>query len=112
MARGKKHTPEQIVSLLRQVRQRGRDDSALRCACLRRKQRSIFHEARLQPFPQYLLIRGDVVEHPCVADVVEAATDVALKNPLCTAPVGKRTEALLDGIEVEEPSRTSRTKTH
>jgi len=43
-------------------------------------------------------IRGDVVEHPCVADVVEAATDVALKNPLCTVPIGKRTEALLDGI--------------
>src|ERR1700722_16926959 len=66
-----------------QVRQRRRDDSALRCTCLRRKQRSIFHVARLQPFLQHLFIRGDVVEHPSVADVVEAATDVTLKNPPC-----------------------------
>src|SRR5271170_937048 len=50
-----------------QVRQRGRDDPALWRTCLRCEQLAIFHEARLQPFTQYLFVCGDVVEHPSVA---------------------------------------------
>jgi site-specific DNA recombinase len=61
---------------------KGSDDSALRCACLRRKQRSIFHEARLQPFLQYLFVGGDMSEHPCVANIVKTATDISFKYPL------------------------------
>jgi hypothetical protein len=39
-----------------------------------------------------------VVEHPRVADVIEAATDVALKNPLRTALASQHEEALVDSV--------------
>ena len=79
-AKGLLEKPLQPVQC--QVRQRRRDDAALWRTCLRGEQRSIFHEASLQPFPQHLLVRGDVVEHPFVADVIEAATNVAFQHPL------------------------------
>ena len=37
-------------------------------------------------------------EHPCVTDVVKAATDIAFKYPLRTDFSSQHSEALLDGI--------------
>ncbi len=65
---------------------------------LRWEQRSIFHVARLEPFPQYLSIQRDVVEHPCVTDVVEAATDVTFQHPGRAVFLTQHTETLLDGV--------------
>ena len=35
----------------------------------------------LQPFLEHQLVRRDVLEHPVVTDVVEAALNVAFENP-------------------------------
>jgi hypothetical protein len=59
------------------------------------EQRSIFHEARFQPLLQHLFVSGDVIEHPSVADVIEAATDVTLQHPLGAVSQAHNIEALL-----------------
>ena len=80
------------------VRQRGRDDAALRRARLRWKQVSIFDVAGLQPFLKHHFVRGDVAEHPIVTDVVEAAFDVTFQHPLCRTPSVQCVEALLESV--------------
>ena len=51
---------EWFQSVQSQVGQRGRDNPALWRACLGGEQGSIFHEARLQPFAQHFLVRGNM----------------------------------------------------
>ena len=70
-----------LQSVQCQVGQRGRDNPALWRACLRGEEDSIFHEARLQPFLQHHLVRGNVPEHPFVTDVVKTSANVAFQHP-------------------------------
>jgi len=60
---------EWFQSVQSQVGQCGRDNPALWCACLGGKQGSIFHEARLEPFVQHFLVRGNMGEQPFVTDL-------------------------------------------
>ena len=78
---------EWFQSVQSQVGQCGRDNSALWCACLGGKQGSIFHEARLEPFVQHFLVRGNMGEQPFVTDVVETSANVALQHPRRTVLV-------------------------
>jgi site-specific DNA recombinase len=64
------------------------NDAALRRARLRGEQGSVFDITGFQPFLEHHLVREDMVEHPLMADVIEAAFDVALQHPLRRAFVG------------------------
>src|SRR2546430_8932012 len=66
---------EIFQSVQNQVRQRGRDDAALRRARFGGEQGSIFDVASAQPFLKHRRIRWDVLEHPVVTDVIEATFD-------------------------------------
>jgi hypothetical protein len=58
-------------------------------------------------FCKHLFVSGDVIEHPSVADVVEAATDVTLQHPLGAVSHAHNIEALLDSVS----GRAFRSKT-
>src|SRR2546430_14234350 len=66
---------EIFQSVQNQVRQRGRDDAALRRARFGGEQGSIFDVASAQPFLKHRRIHWDVLEHPVVTDVIEATFD-------------------------------------
>ena len=89
---------EFFQSIQNQVRQRGRDDAALRRARLGGEQGSIFDVASTQPFLKHRRIRGDVLEHPVVTDVIEATLDVAFQHPLRRRALAQCFEALLNGV--------------
>src|SRR5262245_60144911 len=61
---------------------KGSHDAALRRARFGREQVSILDVTGFQPLAKHSLVRGDMLEHPLVTDVVEAAFDVALQHPL------------------------------
>jgi hypothetical protein len=89
---------EQADRITGQVRQRGRDDAALRRARLRGERGSVFDVTGFQPFLEHHLVREDMVEHPFVADVVEAAFDVAFQHPLRRTAPAQCIEALLERV--------------
>ncbi len=60
--------------------------------------RVIFDGTSLQPFLEHNLVRPDMFEHPFVADVVEAAFDVAFQHPLWRASPAQYVKALLERI--------------
>lgn len=67
-------------------------------ALFRGEKFAIEYEPAFEPFPQYLLVRWDIVEKPLVADVVEAAFDVSFEYPFGGTRPRKQDEALLYGI--------------
>lgn len=75
------------------------------------KKLPIFHVSSLEPLPQNLAIRRYMTHEPVMADVVEAAFDVAFENPLRGRLLGQRREALFDGVRCgpfrSEPERAS-----
>ena len=89
---------QRFQSVQRQVRQRGRDDAALRRARLRGEQGSIFDVTGFQPFLEHKLVHGDMFEHPIMADVVEAAFDVAFQHPLRRTAPAQRVKTLLERV--------------
>jgi len=89
---------EFFQSIQNQVRQRGRDDAALRRARLGGEQGSIFDVTSAQPFLKHHRIREDMLAHPVVADVIKAAFDVAFQHPRRRTTLGQRFEALLNGV--------------
>jgi hypothetical protein len=58
---------ELLQSVQRHVRQRWRDDAALRRACLGGEPGSVLDVAGFQPFPQHLRVGGNLIQHPLVA---------------------------------------------
>ena len=48
----------------------------------------------MQPLAQDDLVHRDVVQQPVMADVVEAASDVAFENPLRAVAFGESAEAV------------------
>jgi hypothetical protein len=89
---------EFFQSVQNQVRQRRRDDSALRRPRLRGEQSSLFNVAGGQPFLEHCHIPRDVLEHPIVADVIEATFYVTFQHPLRRVVVVQCFETLLDGV--------------
>src|SRR3546814_4545790 len=61
--------------------------------------RSIFHVSGLEPLFQDLAIRRCMTHEPVMADVVEAAFDVAFENPLRCHLLGQCREALFRSEE-------------
>jgi site-specific DNA recombinase len=74
---------------------KGRHDAALRRARLRREPVATLNVTGLQPFLEHGPVHEDMLAHPIVADVVEAAFNVALQNPRSRLSPAQGVEALL-----------------
>ncbi len=82
LSRWESFPEERFQSVQHHVRQRRRDDTALRRSRLRGEQGSIFQIPGFQPVAQNRFIHGNLIEHPFVADIIEAAPNIALQHPL------------------------------
>src|SRR4029079_6640674 len=58
----------------------------------------LLQETRVQPFPQYLVVHGDVRPEPLVADLIKAGFDVPLENPLRTVAMAPQAMGLCQGV--------------
>src|SRR5947207_3216451 len=96
--RGERLLEQRFQSVQCQVRQRRRDNPALRSACLGREEDSIFNEPGFEPFAEYPFVYENVAEHPLVGDVVETSANVAFQNPLGAVAFAQRQETLPDGV--------------
>ena len=76
----------------------GSHDPALRSACFRGEESSIFHIPGLQPLTQHFLVRGDMAQHPFVTDMIKTAANVAFQNPRRGISLAEDQVALTDGV--------------
>src|SRR5207245_3923579 len=74
------------------------DKAALRGACVGRKQLLLFPITGFEPRTQHLLVHGDVLQQPLVADFIKASPDVALQNPLGADSSGQYVKTALQSI--------------
>ena len=66
------------------IRQRGGDNSPLRCAFRGGEQDMLLQEPGFQPLPEHFLVHGDVVDQPGMADSIKACFDIPFQNPIRT----------------------------
>ena len=59
---------------------------------------ALFPVAGLEPLGQQLLVQGDMLQQPGVADFIQTSPDVSLLHPRGAAFLGEHDEALLQGI--------------
>jgi hypothetical protein len=95
---------ELLQSVQGHIRQRRRDDAALWRACLRGEQGSIFNVAGFQPAPQNFRVRGNLIQHPLVTEIIEAAANIAFQNPRRVVAATPASERRDDGFTVFHPS--------
>ena len=53
---------------------------ALRCSFRGGEPGVLLQETRFQPFPEHLLVHGDVRQEPFMADLIKASFDVPFEN--------------------------------
>ena len=76
----------------------GRDNPALRCAFRGGEENLLLQETRLQPFPEHVLVHGDVVQQPVMADLIKACFDIPFQNPFRTGGIPQDLVTLIQGI--------------
>ena len=82
----------------RHRRKHGRNHTPLRSARLGCEQGSRLDVPGLKPSAKNRFVHRYVSQQPLVADVVEAATDVAFQDPLRRTALGEGNETVRDGI--------------
>ena len=81
-----------------EVGQHGRGDAALRSAGGGGEKPLVLHEPGFEPLSEDSPIHDHVIEQPLMADLVEAAFDVAFEDPLRRVVSGQHDETLPDGV--------------
>src|SRR5947209_17598677 len=58
----------------------------------------LLQETRVQPFPEYLSVHGDMRQEPFMADLIKASFDVPFENPWGTVPMAQHRMGLCHRI--------------